>query len=329
MKSTIMSARGALAAFALSFATLLSIHVARAETYPSRTITLVVPYSAGTGIDIAARLLADKMQQRLKQPVIVENRVGAAGNLGSAFVAKAKPDGYTLLLVANTLAMSPSLYDLSYDPLTNLTPVGMLLRGALVLVVNRDVKATSTAELIALAKSAPGTLNYGSPGTGTPQHLAMELLKSATGINVVHIPYKGAADALLGTIRGENSMAFVPVQSALPNLGDGRIRALGISSPVSAPQLANVPTIAAQIHDPKFDVDLWYGLFAPADTPPNIVRALGAELNAYAAAPDVKERLAALALVPSVSSPGELEHTLKSDIVRWGQLIKTAGIARQ
>src|SRR5262249_2804469 len=139
-------------------------------------------------------------------------------------VAKAKPDGHTLLLVGNNLAMMPSLYDLTYDPVTSLTPISLFLKGSMVLVVNRDVNANTTAELIALAKSAPGTLNYGSPGPGTPQHLAMELFKLATGIDILHIPYKSAGDALIGIIRGENAMMFMPVQSALPNLADGRIR---------------------------------------------------------------------------------------------------------
>lgn len=318
-----------LAAAALFLLASWAVRTATAEPFPTQVVTLVLPYSAGTGIDIAARLLAERMQQRLKQPVIVENRVGAGGNIGSTFVAKAKPDGYTLLLVANTLAMSPSLYDLSYDPVTSFVPIGLFLKGAMVLAVNRDVKASTTAELIALAKMSPGKLNYGSPGLGTPQHLAMELFKSTSGIDVMHVPYKGAGEAMIGMIRGENDMMFAAAQSALPNIGDGRIRALGISSPVPLPLIAHLPTIATQISDPNFNVDLWYGFFAPAGTPQAVVKILNDEINAIAAMPSVQERLNSLALIPAASSPDELGRLLQKDIDRWSAIIRKADIAKR
>ncbi len=300
-----------------------------AEPYPSQTVTLVVPYSAGTGIDIAARLLADKMQQRFRQPVIVENRIGASGTIGTAAVAKARPDGYTLLLVGNNLATLPSLFDLTYDPVTSLAPISLFLRGSMVLVVNRDVKASTTAELIALAKSAPGTLNYGSAGLGTPQHLAMELFKSATGIDILHIPYKNAGDALIGILRGESAMMFIPVQSALPNLADGRIRALGVSSPVHHPLVSSLGTVADQIHDKNFDIDVWYGLFAPAGAPQQVVNVLTDEIAKFLAMPDVQDKLRSLTLVPSPSEPEELARLLKSDVSRWSVIIRQAGIAKK
>jgi tripartite-type tricarboxylate transporter receptor subunit TctC len=302
---------------------------ARAEPYPSQTVTVVVPYSPGAGIDIATRLLADKMQQRLRQPVIVENRIGASGNIGAASVARAKPDGYTLLMAANTLAMAPSLYDLTYDPVTSLAAIGLYLKGSMVLVVHRDVKASTTAELIALAKAAPGKLNYGSPGLGSSQHLAMELLKLATGTDIVHIPYKSIGDALIGIIRGENDMQFLPVQTALPNLADGRIRGLGFSHPVDLPSVSGLGTIADQIHDRNFDVDLWYGLFAPAGTPQQVVDIVANEVAAIAAMPDVQDKLRSLTLVPSPSEPRELARLLKSDISRWSTVIRQAGIAKK
>lgn len=302
---------------------------ARAEQYPSQTVTLVVPYSAGTGIDIAARLLADKMQQRFREPVIVENRVGASGTIGTASVAKAKPDGYTLLLVGNNLATLSSLFDLTYDPVTSLAPISLFLKGSMVLVVNRDVKANTTAELIALAKSAPGTLNYGSPGLGTPQHLAMELFKSATGVDILHIPYRNAGEALIGILRGENAMMFIPIQSALPNLADGRIRALGLSSPVHHPLVSNLGTVADQIHDKNFDVDIWYGLFAPAGAPQQAVDVLKDEIAKFLAMPDVQDKLQSLTLVPSPSEPDELARLLKSDVTRWSAIIRQAGLSKK
>jgi tripartite-type tricarboxylate transporter receptor subunit TctC len=301
---------------------------ARAEPYPAQTITIVVPYSAGSGIDIATRLLAEKMQQRLRQPVIVENRIGAGGNIGAASVAKAKPDGYTLLLAANGLAIAPSLYELTYDPVTSLAPIGLYVKGAMVLVVNRDVKASTTAELIALAKGAPGKLNYGSPGVGSQFHLAMELLKLATGTDIVHIPYKSAGNALIGIIRGEHDVQFLAVQTALPNLADGLIRGLGLSRPVDLSPVSGLGTIADQIHDRNFDVELWYGLFAPAGTPPRVVDVVANEIAAIAAMPDVQDKLRSVTLVPSPSGPEELARLLKSEMSRWGGIIRQAGIAK-
>jgi tripartite-type tricarboxylate transporter receptor subunit TctC len=329
-----MSAKRAIGIFSIlaGLAVLMQPSISRlavAEPYPAQTVTLVLPISAGTGIDVAARLLADKMQQRLGQPVVVENRIGASGNIGAASVAKARPDGYTLLLAANTLAIAPSLYDLTYDPVKSLMPIGLYLKGAMVLVVHRDVRARTTAELIALAKGAPGKLNFGSPGLGTPQHLAMELLKLATGTDIMHIPYKSTGDALIGIIRGENDMQFLSVQTALPNLADGRIRGLGLSRPVDLAPVSGLGTIADQIHDRTFDVDLWYGLFAPAGTPQQVVNVLVNEIAAIAAMPDIQDKLRSVTLIPSPSEPEELARLLKSDISRWAAIIRRAGIAKK
>ena len=244
-------------------------------------------------------------------------------------MAKAKPDGYTLLLVGNNLATLPILFDVTYDPVTSLAPVSLFLKGSMALVVNRDVKANTTAELIALAKSAPGTLNYGSAGLGTPHHLAMELFKSETGIDILHIPYRNAGEALIGILRGENAMMFIPVQSALPNLADGRIRALGLSSPVHHPLVSALGTIADQIHDKNFDVDNWYGLFAPAGAPQQVVNVLAGEIAEFLAMPDVQDKLQSLTLVPSPSEPEELARLLKSDISRWSAIIRQAGISKK
>jgi tripartite-type tricarboxylate transporter receptor subunit TctC len=327
-----MPAKRAIGIFGMLVVLALSMQPAvpaRAEQYPSQTVTLVLPYSAGIGLDIATRLLADKMQQRFRQPVIVENRVGASGTIGTAYVARAKPDGHTLLLAGNNLATLPSLFDVTYDPVTDLAPISLVLKSSMVLVVNRDVKASTTAELVALAKSAPGTLNYGSAGLGTPHHLAMELFKSATGIDIVHIPYRSAGDVLIGMLRGENAMMFIPVQSALPNLADGRIRALGLSSPVHHPLVSNLGTIADQIHDKNFDVDNWAGLFAPAGTPRQVVNVLTDEIARFLAMPDVQDKFQSLTLAPSPSEPEELARLLKSDVSRWSAIIRQAGLSKK
>ena len=202
---------------------------AHSESYPTQTITIVLPFSAGTGIDIATRVFAEKLSQRFGQPVVLENRPGAGGNLGHGAVAKASPDGYTFLMAANTLAMNTSLYNLPFDPVTSFAPVGLYVKGGMVLIVHQRVKANTVNELIALAQGESGKLNYATPGIGTPQHLAMELLRRTTGADIVHIPHKGAAEAVREVVRGEIETMFAPIQSVLPHINEGNVRALAVS----------------------------------------------------------------------------------------------------
>ena len=298
---------------------------ARSQTYPSQAITIVLPFSAGTGIDIATRVFAEKLAQRLGQAVVLENRPGAGGDIGHASAAKAKSDGYTLLMAANTLAMNQSLYNLSFDPLTSFAPVGLFAKGAMVLMVNRNVKANTVGEFVELAKLKPGKLNYATPGIGTPQHLAMELFKSMTGANIVHIPHKGAAEAVREVVRGEIETTFAPIQSALPHVAENAVRALAVSSPRRHPALPQAPTVAEAL-GAVFDVDLWYGLFVPAGTPQPIVDALNRSLGQIVELPDVQERLQKLGMLRSPSSPKELLDLYRVDAARWAKLIKEANI---
>lgn len=302
---------------------------ARAQNYPSQPITIVLPFSAGTGIDIATRILAEKLGQRLGQPVVLENRPGAGGNMGHAAAAKSAPDGYTLLMAANTLAMNTSLYNLSFDPETSFEPVGLFVKGAMVLMVNQKVKAGSVAELVALAKAEPGKLNYATPGIGTPQHLAMELLKRTAGIDIVHIPHKGAAEAVKEVVRGEIETMFAPIQSALPFIHDGSVRGLAVSSPRRHPALPQTPTVAEATGVADFDVDLWYGLFVPAGTPKPIVDRLNSEIHAILELPDVQERLQKLGMLRTPSTAKELSDLYRADAARWAKLIKEANIKPQ
>lgn len=297
-----------------------------AQGYPSQTIKIVVPYSAGTGIDLVTRVAAEKLRERTGQPVIVENRVGAAGNIGTDFVVKSPPDGHTLLLVANTLAMNPSLYRLPFDTINDLQPVGLFVKGGLVLAVGPSVTARNLGEFVAAAKARPGKLNYASPGVGTPQHLAMELFKTTTGVDMLHVPHKGAAEAMNNLIAGHVDAMFVPLQSALPQLKGGRLRALAVASPARHPSLGDVPTVAEALAVPEFDVDLWYGFLVPARTPQAIVDALNKEIREVLALTDVKASLAAQGMQPSPSSPAELSKLLKADIGRWAKVVKDAGI---
>ncbi len=297
-----------------------------AQTYPNRPITLVMPYSAGTGIDSATRVFAEKLRQHLGQAAIVQNKVGAAGNIGTEFVARAPADGYTLLVVANTLAMNPSLYkNLPYDPQKDLVPISLLFKGAMVLLANQNVSAQHLPEFIAAAKKAPGKLNYASTGVGTPQHLAMELLKSTTGMNVLHIPHKGAAEAVTSIVSGQVEIGFVPIQSALVQIASGKVHALAVSSPQRQAALPDVPTVAEALGKP-FDVDLWYGLFAPAGTPPPVLQKLNQEVRSALGQAEAQRSLAAQGMTATPSTAGELKALVTADIKRWAQVIDAAGI---
>ncbi len=299
---------------------------ARGQPYPNRPITLVMPYSAGTGIDTATRALAEKLRQNMKQSVIVQNKVGAGGNIGSEFVARAAPDGYTLLVVANTLAMNPSLYkNLPYDPVKDFQPIGLLFKGAMVLVGGRTVSARDLSQFIDQAAKAPGRYNYASAGVGTPQHLAMELLKDATGMDVLHIPHKGAGEAVTAIAGGQVEVGFVPIQSALAQIDAGHMHALAVSSPRRHAALPDVPTVSESIGKP-FDVDLWYGMFAPAGTPAPVVAQLQRAVQDALKLPEVRESLASQGMVEASSTPAELAALVESDLTRWAQVIKARGI---
>jgi tripartite-type tricarboxylate transporter receptor subunit TctC len=302
---------------------------AQAQTYPSQTVTIVLPFSAGTGIDTATRLFAEKLSQRLGQPVIMENRPGAGGNLGHSAVAKASPDGYTLLMAANTLAMNTSLYNLPFDSATSFAPVGLYVKGGMALIVHEKVQAKTVDELIALAKANPGKLNYSTPGIGTPQHLAMELLKHSTGMDIVHIPAKGAAEAVRDVVRGELETMFVPIQSIMPHIRAGTVRALAVSGTKRHPALPDTPTVAEATKNPDFDVDQWYGLFVPAGTPQPIVDKLNGEIRAILELPDVQERIEKLGMARNPSSAKELGDLYRNDAARWAKLIKDANIKPQ
>jgi len=295
--------------------------------YPARAVTLVMPYSAGTGIDTATRALAEKLRVGMKAPFIVQNKVGAGGNIGSEFVARSAPDGYTLLVVANTLAMNPSLYkNLPYDPVKDFASVGLLFKVAMVLVASSKVPARNLAEFVAAAAKAPGQYNYASSGVGTPQHLAMELLKEATGMNIMHIPHKGAGEAVTAIAGGQVEVGFVPIQSALTQIEAGKMHALAVSSPVRQAALPNVATVAESVGKP-FDVDLWYGLFAPAGTPPAVIDKLHRQMQAALAEPDMQQSLKAQGMTGAISTPEELNALVRTDLARWARVIESRGIA--
>jgi tripartite-type tricarboxylate transporter receptor subunit TctC len=302
---------------------------AAAQTYPSRPVTIVAPYAAGGGADLIARLMAQKLTERLGQSFVVENRLGAGGVIAASSVAKATPDGYTLLVAASTqLAIQVTLHKkLPYDPATDFMPVALLASVPFVLIVNPSLPVHSVPELIALAKQKPGQLTFGSSGVGGPPHLFTELLKTMTGIEMTHIPYKGTAQAMTDVIAGHVPIIFSDLAPAIPQLKDGRLRALGISSAVRFAGMPEIPPLA-ESGVPGFDAVSWLALVAPAATPAEVVDKLHAAVKQVMAEPAVQQRFVDLGNIPLVSPPpNELRRYVKSEIVRWGDVVRKAGLA--
>jgi tripartite-type tricarboxylate transporter receptor subunit TctC len=298
-----------------------------AQGYPSKPVKIIVAFSPGTGMDILAREVGQELSRRLQQPFVVENRPGASGNLGMALLAKADPDGYTVSVMVNTFAVNAALFtNLPFDSIKDFAPVSMMARGALALVVNGNLKATTTRELIDEAKRNPGKLNYASPGVGTPQHVAMELFKQSAGIDVVHVPHKGSAEAVTGLLGGQTDLMFLPVHTTLPHIKSGRLRVLSVASKSRNPLLPETPTTAESGGMPGFEVDLWYAMLAPARTPREVIDKLNGELRAVLAMDAIRAKLASQGLQLDASTPEQLAEVLRADIDKWSKVIKTAGI---
>jgi tripartite-type tricarboxylate transporter receptor subunit TctC len=298
-----------------------------AQGYPSKPVKIIVAFSPGTGMDILAREVGQELSRRLQQPFVVENRPGASGNLGMALLAKADPDGYTVSVMVNTFAVNAALFtNLPFDSIKDFAPVSMMARGALALVVNGNLKATTTRELIDEAKRNPGKLNYASPGVGTPQHVAMELFKQSAGIDVVHVPHKGSAEAVTGLLGGQTDLMFLPVHTTLPHIKSGRLRVLSVASKSRNPLLPETPTTAESGGMPGFEVDLWYAMLAPARTPREVIDKLNGELRAVLAMDAIRAKLASQGLQLEASTPEQLAEVLRADIDKWSKVIKTAGI---
>ncbi|MBC8023704.1 MAG: tripartite tricarboxylate transporter substrate binding protein [Burkholderiales bacterium] len=294
--------------------------------YPSRTVSIVVPFTPGTGADVIARLLQPKLAERLKVPVVVENKVGASGAIGTEFVAKAAPDGYTLLFTATAHGTVPALKrSLPYDAVKSFTPVALAATSALALVVGPQVPAPKMEDFIALAKKSPGALHYSSPGTGSPQHLTMELVKLETGIDVVHVPYKGSAGAAADLVGGHVQSTVAALQTMAPFVTSGRLRMLAVLSSERSPAFPDVPTMRELGH-PRLVVDTWYGIYAPAGTPREAVARLNAEVNALLQLPETREAFAKQGLVPVVDRPERLSELVEQELVRWNRVVASSGI---
>ena len=320
--------RAMLRALQFAFAALaLLVSAAQADDYPTRPVTLIVPFPPGGSTTVMARNVADKMSAALGQQIVVDNRGGAGGTLGTRSAAKAAPDGYTILLgYTGTLAIGPSMHaNAGYDPRKDFAPIGMIGAAPNILVVHPSLPVHSVAELIAYAKKAPAPLQYGSPGVGTVNHLAAEYLASETGIKLQHVPYKGNGPAVTDLLGGHIPMMFLPIPVALGNIKAGSMRGLAITSAKRSSLLPDLPTLA-ESGVPGFDVALRYGLVAPAGTPPAVIARLNKELNAALSSDEVKKRLATEGAEALPGTPEAYAADIDKEEKKWGGLVKRLGL---
>ena len=300
---------------------------AQAQTYPTKPIKIITPYNPGGTADIMARLVAQKLTEAWGQQVVVENRAGASGMIGADAVAKAAPDGYTLLAAYVTeIAIVPSLYPKApYDALKDLTPVALTALTPMILVMTPSVQAKNLKELIALAKARPKQFAYASAGSGSPAHLAGELLQRAAGVELTHVPYKGGGQALTDTLAGHTALFFSSMPSAMPHIKAGKLRAIAVSSARPSSAAPEVPTVA-EAGGFEFDITAWNGLFAPAGTPKAIVDRLNAEVSRAFAAPEVKDRLSKEGADTAPWNAEQFRAFVAADVAKFGRIIRDAGI---
>jgi len=307
---------------------LLAMPFGYAQSWPQRPVRVIVPFAPGGASDLMPRLVGEKLAAIWAQPVIIDNRAGAAGNIGMEAGAKAPPDGYTLLAAPNgNLVVNPHMYSkLSYDVFKDLAPVTRIAAVQNVLVVNPEVPAGSMKEFIALARAKPGTLNFGSPGNGSQAHVGVELLKMQLGLDLVHLPYQGVGPAMKDLLGGRLQLMLAQVPSALPQVRAGKLRALGVASSAPLAALPEVPTIAAAAGLPGYEAVSWYALMAPAGTPPEVIEKIHADVAKVLQFPEVRERLAGMGAEPSGEAPAELAARIKSEYQRWGEVVRKANI---
>lgn len=313
------------AGFCAALAALMAAPSA-AQTYPSAPLRIVVPFPPGGGTDILSRIIAQKLNEAWGQSVVVENRAGAGGTIGSAFVAKSAADGYTILVMPAGIAAHASLYKkLPYDPTRDLAPVSHLASGPLVLVVHPSVPAKSIKEFIALAKKHPGEINFGSAGSGTLPHLSAELFNSMSGIKMVHVPYKGAGAAVTDLLAGRVPVYFMNILQSLSLIKAGKLRALGVTTPKRSPIAPDIPAIA-EAGLPGYDMTNWYGMFVPAQTPREVIAKLNREVARILRTPELEKRMAGDGMVVVASTPEQFREFFARESQKFARVIETAGI---
>ena len=301
----------------------------QAQTWPAQTIKILVPFTPGTGMDTIARTVAPRLSERLGQPVVVQNMPGASGNIGADAVAKANADGYTVLMGANTMLMASQLYkNVPFNPVKDFASVSMAAWGSLMLVANPKTGLKSMQELIVKAKASPGAINFGSPGVGTPHHMAMELFKVQAGLFMLHVPYRGSAGYTQDLLSGELMVGFLPVHIAQGFVNSGRLTALAVGSPKRHPVAPNVATFE-ELGIKGVDVDLWYAFFTPAKTPVAVVNRLNTEISTIMKLPEVRDVLGRAGMDAASSSTAELSDVVGKDYLRWGNVIRRNGISAE
>jgi tripartite-type tricarboxylate transporter receptor subunit TctC len=310
---------------ALAVALVAAAASAIAQSYPNRPVRMVVPLSPGGFADVPARVIAPRLSEALGQPVFVENKPGAGATIGTDFVAKSKPDGYTLLFTGTPHVISPALYkNLPYDPLKDFASVMLVAAGPYVLVVNPQLPVKSVQELIALAKDQPGKIDYASSGNGSAQHLVSAMFASMAGIDLSHVPYKGSGPAMQDLISGQVKVSFAGIPNVMPSVRSGKLRALAVSTPKRSPDLPDVPTVA-EAGVPGYDATLWLALLAPAGTPAEIVQKLYTEATKTLREPEVQKAIAATGVEVNIIGPQELPAFLQAEADKWGKVARESG----
>ncbi|OGA07657.1 MAG: hypothetical protein A3D95_02730 [Betaproteobacteria bacterium RIFCSPHIGHO2_12_FULL_69_13] len=299
---------------------------ASAQDYPSRTVHLIVPYTPGTGADILARVLGPRLAERWKVGVVTENRIGATGNIGAEFVARSAPDGHTLLFTATSFGTNPALSKaLPFDPAKSFAPVSLIATSALAVLVNPNLPARSMREFIELARRQPGKLHYATPGAGGVQHLAMELLKLETGIDLVHVPYKGMGGAISDLVGGHVQAGITALQTTAPHVQSGKLRMLAVMSAERSSAFPDVPTLK-ELGLAELEVETWYGVFAPAGTPAQAVLKVNAGIDSLLAEPEMRGLLAKQGMVAAGGPPERLGKLVARELSRWSRVVAAAGI---
>jgi tripartite-type tricarboxylate transporter receptor subunit TctC len=313
----------------LALSAALCTLAAHAQAWPTQTIKIIVPFTAGTGMDTIARTVAPRLSERLGQPVVVQNQAGASGNIGADAVAKATPDGYTVLMGANTMLMASQLYkNVPFNPTKDFSSVSLAAWGTLMLVSNPKTGIKTVQDLAQQAKAKPGSISFGSPGVGTPHHMAMELFKAKTELFMLHVPYRGTAGYTQDLLSGELNVGFLPVHIAQGFVNSGKLNALAVGSPKRHPVAPSVATFN-ELGIKGVEVDLWYAFFAPGKTPSAVVSRLNTEISAILKQADVSDLLKRAGMDAAASSADELTQLVAKDYPRWGEVIKRNGISAE
>ncbi len=298
---------------------------ASAQDFPNKPIRFIVPFPPGGGADLNARTVAQKMSESLGQPVLVESRAGAGGNIGTEFAARAPADGYTMLFATNGITVQPHLAPVRWDPIKDFAAVSLITTYPLIIAVHPSVPIQTLHELVAYAKAHPGKLTYGSSGVGAPLHMGAEYFKSVLGLNILHVPYKGNAPMTAALLAGEISMVFDSMTGPLPNIRAGKLRGLGVTGKQRVPVVPDLPTVAETVA-PSYSYEAWNGVLVPAGTPRDIVARLAAEIGKAVAQTDVSQRLTAAGYFPISTTPEQLTAIIAEDLQKFGRLIREAGI---